>query len=147
MDVNLILLRKDGSQKSLPLQSDVTVIGRRHNCDLRIRLMSVSRKHCQLNRDEGVLQIRDLGSRNGTYLNGKRIDEAVVQGGDSIKIGPLAFVLQIDGQPESPDEPAPDSAVQKQPQEDVQIEDSAAEDIEIFEDSDELDLPEEANST
>lgn len=147
MDVNLVLLRKDGSQKSLPLQSNVTVIGRRHSCDLRIRLMSVSRRHCQLNRDGGVLQIRDLGSRNGTYLNGKRIDEAVVQAGDSIEIGPLAFVLQIDGQLESPVEPGPDSAVQKQPQEDVQIEDSAAGDIKILEDLDEPDLSEKANST
>jgi pSer/pThr/pTyr-binding forkhead associated (FHA) protein len=101
MDVNLVLLKKDGSHKVFPLPSSVTVIGRRHSCDLCIPLVSVSKKHCQLNLDDGVLKIRDLGSRNGTYLNSKRIDNATIKAGDSIKIGPLTFVLQIDGQPEN----------------------------------------------
>jgi pSer/pThr/pTyr-binding forkhead associated (FHA) protein len=77
------------------------MIGRRHNCDLHIPLTSVSRKHCQLNHDDGLWRIRDLGSRNGTYLNGKRVEEAVIQAGDSIRIGPLAFMLQIDGNPQT----------------------------------------------
>lgn len=100
MDINLILLKKKGVPKSFSLPSSVTVIGRRHNCDLCIPVMSVSKRHCQLNHDNGVLKIRDLGSRNGTHINGKRIDEAVIKSGDSLKIGPLEFVLQINGQPE-----------------------------------------------
>jgi pSer/pThr/pTyr-binding forkhead associated (FHA) protein len=43
--------------------------------------------------------IRDLGSRNGTYLNGKRVEEELIQAGDSIRIGPLAFMFQVEGQP------------------------------------------------
>jgi pSer/pThr/pTyr-binding forkhead associated (FHA) protein len=101
MDVNLVLFKKDGSRKAFSLPSTVTIIGRRHNCDLCIPLKSVSKRHCQLNQDEGVLKIRDLGSRNGTILNGKRIDEATIQAGDAVKIGPLAFVFQIDGQPKT----------------------------------------------
>ncbi|OHB59433.1 MAG: hypothetical protein A2167_01990 [Planctomycetes bacterium RBG_13_46_10] len=101
MDVNLVLLKKNGPHKLFPLPSSVTTIGRRHSCDLCIPLVSVSKKHCQLNHDEGVLKILDLDSRNGTYLNGKRVDEAVIQAGDSIKIGPLTFVLQIDGRPQT----------------------------------------------
>jgi pSer/pThr/pTyr-binding forkhead associated (FHA) protein len=100
MDINLVLLRKNGSQKSIPLPSRVTVIGRRHDCDLWIPLAPVSKRHCQLSYSEGVLKLRDLSSRNGTILNGKPVDEAVVKAGDSIKIGPLTFVLQIDGKPE-----------------------------------------------
>ena len=99
MDVNLVLFKKNGSQKAFALPSNVTVIGRRHDCDLCIPLMPVSRRHCQLSLNNESLTIRDLGSRNGTYLNGKRIDEATVQPGDYIKIGPLTFALQIDGQP------------------------------------------------
>src|SRR4030042_6130603 len=105
MDVNLVLLKKNGSHKPFPLPGSVTVIGRRHSCDLCIPLNSVSRKHCQLNREGEVLKIRDLESTNGTYLNGKRINEAVVKAGDSIKIGPLTFVVQIDGQPQKVAEP------------------------------------------
>ena len=101
MDVNLVLFKKDGSRKAFSLSSTVTIIGRRHNCDLCIPLKSVSKRHCQLNQDGGVLKIRDLGSRNGTILNGKRINEAAIQAGDAVKIGPLAFVFQIDGQPKT----------------------------------------------
>ena len=107
MNVTLVLFRKDGTQKVFHLPSKVTVIGRRHNCDLCIPLMSVSKKHCQINFDGGVLKVRDLGSRNGTVLNGKRIEgEAQIKAGDTLTIGPVSFVFQIDGKPETISQPA-----------------------------------------
>jgi pSer/pThr/pTyr-binding forkhead associated (FHA) protein len=117
MDVNLVLFKKGGSQKSFSLQDSITVIGRRHDCDLCIPLKTVSRKHCQLHQDKETLKIRDLGSRSGTFLNGKRIDEAAVKAGDYIKIGPLTFGLQIDGQPENiiPPKPAKPKAAKPKP--------------------------------
>ena len=121
MEINLVLLKRNGSRKSYPLPSSVTVIGRRSDCDLRIPLMSVSKRHCELNHNKGILKIRDLGSRNGTVLNGKPIDEAVVQAGDSIKIGPLAFVLQVDGQPKTIVHP--NSSEQNSPHQDKSTED------------------------
>jgi pSer/pThr/pTyr-binding forkhead associated (FHA) protein len=125
MDVNLVLLKENGSRKVFPLPSSVTVIGRRHDCDLCIPHVSVSRRHCQLNRNGGILKIRDLGSRNGTILNGKRVDEAVVQRGDYIEVGPLKFVLQIDGQPK---DIAPSSAVARElPRQDTAAEDAPTE--------------------
>ncbi len=100
MDVNLILLKKNGSQRVIPMPSSVTVIGRQRNCDLRIPLMSVSKRHCQLSYSDGILKIRDLGSRNGISHNGKAVEEAEIAAGDSIEIGPLKFIFQIDGKPE-----------------------------------------------
>ena len=144
MDVNLVLLKKNGSHKFFSLPSSVTVIGRRHSCDLCIPLMSVSRRHCQLNYDEGVLKIRDLGSSNGTYLNGKRVDEAVIQAGDSIKIGPLTFVLQIDGQPKNIAEP--DLAARNLSRQDAAMEDTVDEQLDNFAELDELDSLEETGS-
>lgn len=126
MDVNLVLVKKDGSQKNFPLQGGVTVIGRRHDCDLRIAVMSVSRKHCQLSCGDGALKIRDLGSRNGTILNGEPVDEAVVQAGDSIEVGPLKFICQIDGKPEDIAKGPPEA--EELPQEDVLIEDLGEQD-------------------
>ena len=99
MDANLVLFKKDGSQKNFPLPSDITVIGRRHDCDLCIPLMVVSRRHCQLSQNDEALKIRDLDSHSGTFLNSKRISEATVQAGDYITIGPLTFLLQIGGEP------------------------------------------------
>jgi pSer/pThr/pTyr-binding forkhead associated (FHA) protein len=144
MDINLVLLKKNGSHKFFPLPSSVTVIGRRHSCDLCIPLMSVSRRHCQLNYDDGVLKIRDLDSRNGTYLNGKRIDEAVIQTGDSIKIGPLTFVLQIDGQPQTIAEP--DLAARSSSRQDAATEDIVDEQLDNFAELDDLDSLEETGS-
>jgi pSer/pThr/pTyr-binding forkhead associated (FHA) protein len=113
MDVNLILFKKNGSQKVIPLPSNVTVIGRRQDCDLRIPITTVSRRHCQLCVNNQSLKIRDLGSRNGTFVNGKRIEEATIKPGDNITIGPLIFALQIDGQPKEFVPPTP--AAQKPP--------------------------------
>lgn len=99
MDVNLVLFKKDGSKKNFSLPSNITIIGRRHDCDLCVPLMVVSRRHCRLSQNDETLKVRDLDSRSGTFLNGKRVSEATVQAGDYLTIGPLTFLLQIDGEP------------------------------------------------
>ena len=97
MDVSLVLFKKNGTQKVFQLLNSVTVIGRRPECHLRVPVKVVSRRHCQLSHSEGELKIRDLGSLNGTFLNGKRVDETSVQAGDHIKVGPITLTLQVDG--------------------------------------------------
>lgn len=114
MDINLVLLKKNGSHKTFPLKSNIVVIGRRHECDLYIPLPTVSRKHCQLSVDGKAIEVRDLDSTCGTFVNGRKIDgQATLKAGDSIRIGPLTFVCQIDGKPEKiapPKKPAPQAA-------------------------------------
>lgn len=100
MDVNLVLFKNDGSQAIFPLPDGVTVLGRSRDCELRIPLKVVSRKHCQLSPNKESLKIQDLDSRLGTFLNGKRINGGSVKAGDYIRIGPLTFSVQIDGKPE-----------------------------------------------
>jgi len=116
MDVNLVMFKRDGSQKMFPLPSGVTVIGRRRSCDLRIPLMSVSKKHCQVHWDSGKLKIRDLGSRNGIQLNGQRVEEAEIKAGDWLQVGPLKFIFQIDGTPQNIQAPSSDKEVSGAPQ-------------------------------
>lgn len=101
MHVNLVIFKKDGTQKPYPLSSNVTVIGRRHDCDLRIPLIPVSRRHCKLSKNDNAIKIHDLESSNGTFINGKRITEATVNPGDYIRVGPITFAIQVDGQPEN----------------------------------------------
>jgi hypothetical protein len=101
MNASLVLLKKNGAYKAFPLPSAVTVIGRRSDCDLRIPLPMVSRRHCQFSLNKNALELRDLESRGGTFLNDKRVDgQAIVKAGDYLRIGPLIFVCQIDGKPE-----------------------------------------------
>ena len=118
VDANLVLFKKDGSRKSFTLPSNITVVGRRHDCDLCIPLMVVSRRHCQLSLNNEALKIRDLDSHSGTFINGKRISEATVHAGDYITIGPLTFLLQIGGEPKNivpPQPPKPTPAPKKPP--------------------------------
>ncbi len=118
MNVDLVLFKKNGSHKTFALQNNITVMGRRHDCDLCIPLKAVSRRHCQLYSNDDKLRIRDLGSRNGTYLNGKRVDDAMVKAGDYLKVGPLTFLLRIDNEPQEivpPGAAAPKAAAKKEP--------------------------------
>jgi hypothetical protein len=75
-------------------------IGRTHDCDLRIENMSVSRLHAQLNRSEDGWLLSDLGSHNGTRVNGWLVREPVpVQAGDLIQFGSATFIVQTPSQP------------------------------------------------
>ena len=62
-----------------PLKSPgaLTLVGRRGDCDLRLEHKSVSKLHCMLVRTDGLLVLRDLGSTNGTRVNGTRVRRAV----------------------------------------------------------------------
>jgi pSer/pThr/pTyr-binding forkhead associated (FHA) protein len=107
MDVNLVLFKNDGSQASFSLSDGVTVLGRAHDCELRIPLNVVSRKHCQLSPNQQSLKIQDLDSRGGTFVNGNRVNGASLKAGDYITIGPLTFQVQIDGKPGEVTPPKP----------------------------------------
>src|SRR3954467_13082098 len=99
MDVVLVMFRGDGDRRSFSIARDVTIIGRREDCDFRIPLGEISRKHCRITKDGEVLRVEDLGSSNGTYHNGTRIQTAELTPGDTLQVGSVAFVVQIDGQP------------------------------------------------
>jgi len=99
MQAVLVMFRNEGEPRSFSVTREITVIGRREDCDLRIPLGDVSRKHCRLITDGTTYRVEDLGSSNGTFVNGERVQEAVVNAGDSIQLGPVVFVLQLDGVP------------------------------------------------
>lgn len=99
MEVVLVMFKTDGNRRSFALRKDMTVIGRREDCDLRIPLGEISRKHCRLIKEGDTLRVEDLGSSNGTYHNGTRVQESTIQPGDTVQVGSIAFVVQMDGQP------------------------------------------------
>ena len=70
-----------------------TVIGRAPTCDLVVNDTSVSRRHAQLSVTDGACTVTDLGSRNGTYVNGEQVDEAPLNDGDRLVLG--QFQLKV----------------------------------------------------
>jgi pSer/pThr/pTyr-binding forkhead associated (FHA) protein len=99
MRLVMIMFRSDGQRRSFSVTRDITVIGRREDCDLRIPLGDVSRKHCRLIIDGDTIRCEDLGSSNGTFRNGERVQQSELTAGDTLQVGPVVFVLQVDGFP------------------------------------------------
>ncbi len=99
MEVKLVMFKSDGTRKDFTLLKERTVLGRTGTADLRIPLSSVSRQHCEVTIAPGQVKLRDLGSSNGTFRNGVRIQEATLSAGDEVMVGPVTFTLTIDGQP------------------------------------------------
>ena len=99
-DVKLIMFKEDGQRKDIRMGTERIIIGRKEDCDLRIPLAAVSRRHCEINKEGDSVKLNDLGSSNGTFLNNKRVQEANLKPGDHIVIGPVVFTVQINGKPE-----------------------------------------------
>jgi pSer/pThr/pTyr-binding forkhead associated (FHA) protein len=95
MDVRLVVRKGADSERVVRLKSEETIVGRRKDCDLKIRSADVSRRHCLLSYQDGVLLVEDLDSVNGTFLNGQRVTgRQAVRPGDELEIGPICFVVE-----------------------------------------------------
>ena len=76
-----------GAAPTIPLQRPVLLIGRHPECDVRIDVPKISRRHCCVALAYDRVVIRDLGSRNGLRVNGLLVEEAQLQSGDEVAIG------------------------------------------------------------
>ncbi len=95
----VLVMFKDAERRDFPVTESKTILGRREDCHLRIPTKDVSRQHCALLLEKNKLVAKDLGSSNGTFINGKRIAESELKAGDRLRLGPVTFVVQIDGKP------------------------------------------------
>ncbi len=76
------------------LDRELAVLGRHPECDIVLEAPAVSRQHARIRLHEGRYFLEDLGSRNGTYLNGKLLTQAqVLHDNDEIQVCDLAFVF------------------------------------------------------
>src|SRR5438876_9627202 len=70
---------------------DLIVVGRKEDCDLRLDHKSVSKMHCVLVKTDGLLLLRDLGSTNGTRVNGTRVRRAALLPNDKLSVAKFHF--------------------------------------------------------
>jgi pSer/pThr/pTyr-binding forkhead associated (FHA) protein len=77
----------------ISLDRAVVVVGRHRWCDVRIASPQVSRRHCCLALDRDGVLVRDLGSTNGTLINGRRVEEGVLRPGDELSIAHCRYQL------------------------------------------------------
>lgn len=90
------LVPVDSGQCLIPLEKAILLIGRQADCDVAItHSRKISRKHCCIAQVDNKFVVRDLGSTNGVFLNGTRIQkEATLSIGDDLVIGDVRFRLQ-----------------------------------------------------
>jgi pSer/pThr/pTyr-binding forkhead associated (FHA) protein len=86
----------------IEIVKDLVVIGRKEDCDVRLEHKSVSKLHCVIVKTDGLLLLRDLGSTNGTRVNGTRVRRAALLPNDQLAIAHFKFRIFL-----GPDDPAP----------------------------------------
>jgi pSer/pThr/pTyr-binding forkhead associated (FHA) protein len=97
MDVRLVVTQGKQSGQEIPITGRKFFIGRAEDCHLRPHSDLISRHHCVILVEEGVITIRDFGSKNGTYVNGERVNaEVELKAGDHLKVGGLEFDVKVE---------------------------------------------------
>src|SRR5579862_3475766 len=97
-----LTLLKDGEAIGFKLNDDVTVLGRAPECQIQLDSNMVSRRHAQVTREKDSYFVEDLGSGNGTFLNGKRLNErTLLKANDRLKLGPILLRFESGSEPRS----------------------------------------------
>jgi pSer/pThr/pTyr-binding forkhead associated (FHA) protein len=94
----LIALRGPATGSKFLLDQDLNLAGRFPNADVFLDDVTVSRRHVEFARSPQGFILRDLGSMNGTYVNGSRVDQADLKPGDEILIGKYRLTFFAGGQ-------------------------------------------------
>ncbi|SFI33773.1 FHA domain-containing protein [Planctomicrobium piriforme] len=89
------LIPVDGSSP-IQITRDVTLVGRKRGiCDVILQSTSVSKLHCAIAKTDGLLFFRDLGSTNGTKVNGQRVTRGALLPGDELCFANLKFRVHL----------------------------------------------------
>lgn len=85
-----------GGGDPIPLLKTLLSVGRRESCDIVLRFPNVSGNHCELSLTEGYWFVKDLGSSNGTKVNGTRVSEQRLEPGDKLSVARHEFEVSYD---------------------------------------------------
>lgn len=88
------LIPLDGSP-AIEISRDLTLVGRKEDCDLCLQHKSVSKMHCVLVKTDGLVLLRDLGSTNGTRVNGLRVRRAALLPNDQLAIAGFKYRVHL----------------------------------------------------
>ena len=94
MKAKLIRLASTQSPKRILLKTFPVVVGRSDEADVWLGDAWVSRSHCEIDVVDDSLVVRDLGSRNGTFVNGSRIEVSPFLPGDELTVGRSVFQVE-----------------------------------------------------
>ena len=91
----LVVKRGPNAGSRFLLDQPVTTAGRHPESDIFLDDVTVSRRHAEFRRADGVFSVGDVGSLNGTYVNRERIDTVTLAGGDEVQVGKFRLVFLL----------------------------------------------------
>src|SRR6476646_1651257 len=97
MQARILVTNGPFAGQSIDIRGAKLIIGREQDCHLRPDSEFISRHHCALLLDDYTLRIRDLGSKNGTFVNGHRIGsgDTILLQDDVVTVGEMTFKVDI----------------------------------------------------
>src|SRR3954463_9885683 len=97
VSANFIVKAPSGLEKAYPMRQMTLTIGRSDQCDISVKDSSMSGRHAEIKKSDGDITIRDLGSANGIYLTGERIEQAELFDGDVLRLGQTSIRIDVVG--------------------------------------------------
>ena len=88
-------------EREIPLENLPVLVGRGPDVAIQVPDRFASRRHCEISEREGALFVRDLGSTNGSFVNGHYASESSLRSGDMLSVGATTFVVFYESSKES----------------------------------------------
>ncbi len=105
---SILLAEKGGGQRTVPLEGERVIVGKREDCQIVLAKPNVSRQHCEILFRGGKHILRDMGSSNGTLVNGTKIEGPVyLVDGTEIEVGDYVLTYMDGSEPPAPAAPEP----------------------------------------
>lgn len=103
VSANFIVKGPNGVEKAYPMRSITVTIGRSDACEISVKDSSMSGKHAEISKINGEIRVKDLGSANGIWLNGERVDDVELYDGDVLRCGQTSIRVDVVGGRKRPD--------------------------------------------
>jgi hypothetical protein len=103
VSANFIVKGPSGVEKAYPMRAITVTIGRSDQCDISVKDSSMSGRHAEVSKINGEIRVKDMGSANGIWLNGERVDDVELFDGDVLRLGQTSIRIDVVGGRKRPD--------------------------------------------
>ncbi len=97
VSANFIVKGPSGVEKAYPMRAITVTIGRSDQCDIAVKDTSMSGRHAEISKINGEIRVKDMGSANGIWLNGERVDDVELFDGDVLRLGQTSIRIDVVG--------------------------------------------------
>lgn len=103
VSANFIVKGPSGVEKAYPMRAISVTIGRSDQCDIAVKDSSMSGRHAEISKINGEIRVKDMGSANGIWLNGERVEDVELFDGDVLRLGQTSIRIDVVGGRKRPD--------------------------------------------